>query len=496
MSHSAYATLPVSSLSSFESVSWIQKKLLGHARTAVFYALKRGIMAGVLEMTDPSGIVHRFGTPVKGDKPDARRGVLHIHNDRFWVRVYLSYDVGFSEAYMAGECDSPNLKEVLNLFVDNERNMIGLFSTFFHKTYNAFTKFSHFFSHSHAKSIADIAGYDASNELYTAFLSKEMQYSCPIWSENEGGVCGDLQGHRAIGDLEAAQVTKIDYIIRKARLRSGGRLLEIGSGWGSVAIAAAKLGCTVDTLTLSIEQKQLAEKRIEEAGFSGQIRVHLMDYRDMPPHFERAFDACVSLEMLEDIGLEYMHKYFAKIDWALKDSDSVAVLTATCYPESTHTGFQGPNFIRKFHWPNTILPSAFSLAKYFCTAPKGRFCIDSIEDFGTHYPRCLREWGRRLDENWNSDLIDSLQQRYPELKDAYMLEMFRRKWHYMFLYMEVVYSRVWLTCVCWTLARPPVSALDAMSVATSLAHIFETRTELHATFRRAQSKETASYTQT
>lgn len=76
-------------------------------------------------------------------------------------------------------------------------------------------------------------------ETSQAFLSKEMQYSCPIWSENEGGVCGDLQGHRAIGDLEAAQVTKIDYIIRKARLRSGGRLLEIGSGWGSVAIAVS-----------------------------------------------------------------------------------------------------------------------------------------------------------------------------------------------------------------------------------------------------------------
>ncbi|KAJ7875862.1 S-adenosyl-L-methionine-dependent methyltransferase [Mycena olivaceomarginata] len=384
MSHSAYATLPVSSLSSFESVSWIQKRLLGHSRTAVFYALKKGITAGVLEMTDPSGVVHRFGTPGKGDKLEARRGVLHIHNDRFWVRVYLSYDVGFSEAYMAGECDSPNLKEVLNLFVDNERNMIGLFSTFFHKTYNAFTKFNHFFSHSHAKSIANIAGYDASNELYTG-IRKEMQYSCPIWSENEGG---------------------IDYIIRKARLRSGGRLLEIGSGWGSVAIAAAKLGCTVDTLTLSIEQKQLSEKRIEEAGFSGHIRVRLMDYGDMLPHFERAFDP-------------------------RKHAHRIPVSFQFSYPCCSFTWMnRGPNFIRKFHWPNTILPSAFSLAKYSCTSPKGRFCIDSIEDFGIHYPRCLREWGR----------IDSLQQRYPELKNPYMLEMFRRKWHYMFLYMEVAAS--------------------------------------------------------
>ncbi|KAJ7705764.1 S-adenosyl-L-methionine-dependent methyltransferase [Mycena olivaceomarginata] len=454
MSHSAYATLPVSSLRNLESVSWIRKTFLGHARTAVFYALRNGITTGVLELTDPSGVVHKFGLPGKDTTTSGtRRAVVHIHNDRFWVRVYLSYDVGFSEAYMAGECDSPNLKEVLNLFIDNRRNMSS-FSTFFHKTYKAFNVLQHFFSHSHAKSIANVAGYDTSNDLYTAFLSKEMQYSCPIWSESEGGVCGDLQGHRAAGDLEAAQVTKIAYILHKARLRAGGRLLEIGSGWGSVAIAAAKLGCTVDTLTLSIEQKQLAEKRIEEAGFSGQIRVHFMDYRDMPAYFKGAFDACVSLEMLEAVGLEYMPTYFAKIDWALKDSNCVAVLTATTYPESAHTQYQGQNFIRKFHWPHTILPSALSLAKYFCAVPKGRFCIDSIEDFGIHYPRCLREWSRRLDENWTPDLIGSLQQRYPELKDPYKLEMFRRKWHYMFVYMEVAYSRVWLGCVCWTLTRP------------------------------------------
>ncbi|KAF7367792.1 Cyclopropane fatty acid synthase [Mycena sanguinolenta] len=459
MSYSAYATLPVSSLPSFRPESWIQRKFVSHARAAVFYALRHGLTTGVLEVIDPAGAVHRFGTTGKA----TRQGVIHIRNDRFWMRVYLSYDVGFSEAYMAGECDSPDLKEVLNLFIDNKRN-VGLFSTFFFKTHEAVTMLRHLLSHGRTKSIANVAGYDASNELYAAFLSKEMQYSCPIWSESEGGVCGDLHGHRTIGDLEAAQVTKIDYIIRKARLRSGGRLLEIGSGWGSVAIAAAKLGCTVDTLTLSIEQKQLAEKRIEEAGFSKEIRVHFMDYRDMPPEFEGAFDACVSLEMLEAsnsvqaVGLEYMPTYVAKIDWALKDSDSVAVLTATTYPENTHTRYQGQNFIRKFHWPHTVLASALSLAESFCTRPKGRFCIDSIEDFGIHYPRCLREWGRRLDENWNSDLIDSLQRRYPELKDSYRLEMFRRKWHYMFVYMEVAYSRVWLSCVCWTFARPGSAA--------------------------------------
>ncbi|KAJ6581582.1 Mycolic acid cyclopropane synthase [Mycena capillaripes] len=262
-------------------------------------------------------------------------------------------------------------------------------------------------------SIKNVAGYDASNELYIVFLSKEMQYSCPIWSTKEGGVRGDLEGHRTPGDLEAAQVTKINYILRKARLTAGGRLLEIGSGRGSVAIAAAEMGCTVDTLTLSIEQKLLAEKHIKEAGFADQILVHLMDYRDMPPHFKGAFDACVSLEMLEAVGVEYMSTYISKIDWALKSKNSAVVLTATTYSERTRTRYQGQDFVRKFHWPHTVLTSALSLAQDFQKVLRGWFCIDSIEDFGTHYPRCLREWGRRLTENWTPDLIDSLQQRYP-----------------------------------------------------------------------------------
>ncbi|KAJ6609041.1 cyclopropane fatty acid synthase [Mycena sp. CBHHK59/15] len=465
MSHSAYATLPVPSLPDFDSSSWIQRKFLAHVKRTILYALEKGITGGSLEVKDPAGVIHKFGFG-KLEKESAagsesRKAALHINNDRFWLRVYLSYDVGFSEAYMAGDCDSSDLKEVLNLYIDNLRNM-GFFSTYFHKTFKAINAIAHFFSHSHSKSIKNVAGYDASNELYVAFLSKEMQYSCPIWSDSEGGVRGDLEGHRATGDLEAAQATKITYILRKARLRPGCRLLEIGCGWGSIAIAAAKMGCTVDALTLSIEQKKLAEKRIEEAGLSAQISVHFMDYRDMPVHFKKAFDACVSLEMLEAVGLEYMPTYIAKIDWALKDKNSAVVLTATTYPESTHTRYQGQNFIRKFHWPHTILPSALSLATDFKTVLGGRFCIDSIEDFGTRevslLPALLREWGRRLDENWTADLIDSLQQRYPELKDPYKLEMFRRKWHYMFVYMEVAYSRVMLSCVCWTLVRPAFAA--------------------------------------
>ena len=146
-------------------------------------------------------------------------------------------------------------------------------------------------------------------------------YSCALWSDKEGGVDGDLLSRPGdhSTDLEMAQLRKIHYVLRKARVKRGHRILEIGSGWGGLAIevcqnypswghkvdsfssnqAARTFGCEVDTLTLSVEQKKLAEERIREAGLEHLVRVHLMDYRQIPPDFEKKFDAFVSIEMVE-----------------------------------------------------------------------------------------------------------------------------------------------------------------------------------------------------
>jgi cyclopropane-fatty-acyl-phospholipid synthase len=145
-----------------------------------------------------------------------------------------------------------------------------------------------------------------------------MMYSCALWTEAEGGVRGDLISGPTPGDLEAAQLRKIRYVLTAAKVKPGDRILEFGSGWGGMAIevrcvknactalphlqlfqAARTFGCEVDTLTLSKEQKALAEERIKAAGLQDVIRVHLMDYREIPPSFEKAFDAFISIEMLE-----------------------------------------------------------------------------------------------------------------------------------------------------------------------------------------------------
>ncbi|KAJ6581082.1 Mycolic acid cyclopropane synthase [Mycena capillaripes] len=161
------------------------------------------------------------------------------------------------------------------------------------------------------------------------FLSKDMMYSAALWSEAEHGPRGDLTHGPTEGDLEDAQGRKIQYFLMKARLRAGDRLLEIGSGWEAMAIEAGRMGCIVDTITLSREQKIQADKLICDAGLSDSIRVHLCDYRELPASFEHSFDACISCEMLEAVGYKNYGAYFKAIDWALKTDRATVVISST-----------------------------------------------------------------------------------------------------------------------------------------------------------------------
>ncbi|KAJ6468284.1 S-adenosyl-L-methionine-dependent methyltransferase [Mycena sanguinolenta] len=452
---SSYALLTPPSLSFVRTylslILWTW--LVSFARNRILYALRKGIVAGHLQIIDS-----QHGDEFIGDENARGKGdksaVLVVVDPNFWVRIFFSYDIGFSEAYMAGEFQTPDLRAVLNLYVDNLENLGPLASPFYKllRLKDIFAML--FLRHGLSRSVENAAGYNVSNDMYRAFLSKEMMYSCPVWGEAEGGVRGDLEGHRRPRDLEDAQSRKIAYILKKAGLRPGDRLLEIGSGWGALAIEAAKLGCTVDTITVSSEQHQGAQQNVDNAGVKDQVRVHYMDYRNMPPSFAKAFDACISTEMLEAVGVKNMKTYLKNIDWALKDDRAAVVLTASTYPENSHTRYQGNDFTRKYHWPNGVSPSPSSLLADFENYAPRRFCVESVEDMSHNYPRCLREWGRRFEENWSEKLEFSMTERYPELKNPANMAMFRRKWVYMFAYMEVAYSRWWLGLTCWTLKRP------------------------------------------
>ncbi|KAJ3016514.1 hypothetical protein NUW54_g793 [Trametes sanguinea] len=393
-------------------------------RERVLDALREGIVKGSLTVIDGQGC-HEFGRT--DQKPVV---TLRVHNPVFWTRVVISHDIGVSEAFMEGD---------FTLWLDNRAGLSGLSSivSSFFARYSAIAINSlGRQSKSMAKWNVEVA-YDTSNEFFRCFLSKEMTYSCAIWSDEEGGVRGDLIDGPRPGDLEAAQQRKIQTILSKARIRPGDRLLEIGSGWGGLAIAAAREGCTVDTVTLSREQMAVVQQRAAEFGVADRVRVHLCDYRELPQTFEHAFDAAVTCEMIEAVGPKHMHDFFRTLDWALKPERATIVITATSQPEHRWSEYQPDDFARHYHWPNTHLPSPLSLPITVQAAVPGRFVLHELEDHAIHYPRTLREWGRRLEANFKGDVVKGLQSKYPELRNEADLQYFKRRWLYMFVYAEV-----------------------------------------------------------
>ncbi|KAG5732271.1 Cyclopropane-fatty-acyl-phospholipid synthase [Termitomyces sp. T112] len=419
------------------------------ARYSILSVLGDAITAGHLTISDSEGTRY-YGRHQKGCN-DVH---LKIVNDNFWLRILLSGDLGFSEAYMIGDIEVSSLKACMDLWLDNQSGMEDTLSSVVARVSAAFSGlYNSFLGQTRSQARLNvIASYDQSNELFKAFLSAEMMYSCALWSDSEGGVCGDIEDGPRPGDLEAAQLRKIRHVLTKARVKPGHRILEFGSGWGGLAIEAARtFGCEVDTLTLSVEQKALAEERIRAVGLEGRVRVHLLDYREIPAEFEKAFDAFVSIEMLEHVGAKHYNTYFKLVDFALKSRDATAVVSASTFPESRFTGYQAEDFMRRYMWPNSCLPSATALITAAQTGSCNRFTLEGVENHAAHYPRTLREWGRRLNRNLSQDAVVK---DYPALRERTDYDAFKRKWHYLFAYAGAGFAKGYITCHMLTFIRP------------------------------------------
>ncbi|KAH8976460.1 S-adenosyl-L-methionine-dependent methyltransferase [Lactarius hatsudake] len=442
-------------------------------------ALQRAVQVGRLEIEE-SGVVHRFGSPENSEN-HVRIVVL---NDSFWKQIFLRGDLGFSEAYIMGDMElkSDNLEGFMSLWLENESRMTSLNSVFKRLSSAVSGAYITLFGQTLTQARLNcVAGYDQSNELFKAFLSKEMMYSSALFSDEEGGVHGDLlpQLRRHTADLEQAQLRKIHHVLRQARVQAGQRILEFGSGWGAVAIEAARTyRCEVDTLTLSIEQKELAEERIREAGLQDLVRVHLMDYREIPPSFEKKFDAFISIEMIEHVGpkveivswerdwhlnvffLKHFTTYFKIVDKALKSKDATAVVTCSSLPEWRYSVYQAEDFSRKYIWPNTHLPTPTIIINAANAGSQGRFILEGVENHGLHCGRTIREWGRRFATNATPEV---LAKDFPSMTDPVIFEAFRRKWRYLFAYADAGLAHGYLTSHMFTFIRT-----DGTSIAKAL----------------------------
>lgn len=362
---------------------------------------------------------------------------------------------------MVGDFTTPDIRAVLSVIHLNLNELSNLQTTWARFYSMATGVVNRYLGHTRLNNkLSCVTAYDTSNALFEAFLDKTMTYSCYLWDSSDGGPRGDLDETDPFSADEAmasAASRKLRYMLAQARVQPGDHILEFGSGWGSMALEAAKIGCKVHTLTLSIEQKKLAEARIAAKGFTDLVQIHLLDFRDLRskfPAFKHTFNAFVCSEMFEHVGEQHHAEFFQILDWALTPQNSAICMSATTQPEHRYSVYQAEDFIRRYQWPNVLGPSPTSLAQAVQAAVPKKFVLQGIVDHGMHYPRTLREWGRRLERNWTPELISQIQAEQPQLRDGEALAAFKRKWEYTFAYAEVGFARAYTSCHCWTFVRP------------------------------------------
>ncbi|KAK4688910.1 cyclopropane-fatty-acyl-phospholipid synthase, partial [Tremellales sp. Uapishka_1] len=433
--------------------------------------MEHSIRYGRLRVLTADHGVYTFGAADNsGSSADIR-----VIRDTFWLRLVTLGDLGFAEAYMAGDCEVSDLVEVFKIFIRSrpslsEKANISGVTTIPSKIFTLVTSLTNSrFANTISNSMSNIqAHYDLSNTMFNLFLSRDMTYSSAIFPELDSdlkrgngeveGVNGGIglkrigeMGKKALSsgndekdegkdELEEGQLLKLRHIIRKADIQPGHRVLEIGSGWGSFAIEAVRMtNCTVDTITLSAQQKILAEERIKKAGLEGRIRVWLVDYRNLPQSWKGAFDRVVSIEMLEAVGKEFIAGYFGVLDSMLNDK-GVACIQVITIPEARFEAYQKEvDFIRKWIFPGGFLPTVSYVVDAIRVGSKDRLVVDSIANIGPHYARTLREWRRRFLSHFNDGIMPALRVEHPEMSEA-DIEVFKRKWIYYFCYCEVGFA--------------------------------------------------------
>lgn len=417
--------------------------LVNLARNSILSLMKR-ITIGKLRILSEQG-VWEFGDLVTKDAPYAE---LRVINEAFWVRLLMSGDLGFAEAYMVGDFACPDLVAVFRMFIANRENLNDA-TTYASKIFSGINfMMNSRFVNSVKNAINNIsAHYDLSNEMFGSFLSRDMTYSCGIFDHKDA-------------TLEQAQYSKLHNIIGRARIQSTDHVLEIGSGWGSFAIEAVKLtGCRVTTLTLSVEQQKLAQDRIAVAGYSKQIEVKLCDYRNLPTP-DVLYDKIVSIEMIEAVGREYLATYFECMDRLLKKEGGIGVFQVITMPETRYERYCNEvDFIRRWIFPGGHCPTVTTLVQAINKGSKDQLIVDEIQNIGGHYSKTLRLWRQKFLENFDDEIRPALLKRYGGNLSNEDALVFKRKFEFYFSYCMAGFSAKILGDVIITVARENTEAL-------------------------------------
>lgn len=342
-----------------------------------------------------------------GDKEADLTGLIVVHDQSFYKDTVLEGSIGASEAFIAGKWGSPNLTCVIQIMARNQSQLdkIERKTQWLSKLKNAFIRRSNLNTAKGAKKNI-LAHYDIGNELYQRFLDDSMQYSSAIYGS-------DSQG------LAHAQQNKMRTICERLSLSEDDHVIEIGTGWGGLAIFMAQnYGCKVTTTTISDAQYEFAYNRVSELGLQDQITLLKKDYRTLTGEY----DKLVSIEMIEAVGHEYLSTFFTVCSGLLKEDGKMLIQSITIADQRYEQYRKGTDFIQKHIFPGGCLPSIAEMSKHFSASTD--MVVHQVHDIGLHYARTLKDWRDGFESNWNS------------LKALGYNDEFKRLWLFYFCYCE------------------------------------------------------------
>lgn len=386
-----------------------QTQIRSEAAVTWLQSMCQSLVYQALRQTRVGSLLIRFGSELErfGHACDKGGAEMVIHDPTVFTHMVTKGSIGVAEDYIAGLWSSPDVTKLIQFFVvnmdavDQVEGRLGRIARLGYW----WKKLSFRNSERQAKRNI-LAHYDLGNHLYQRFLDPDMQYSSAIYPDAKSA-------------LTDAQQHKMKTICEKLELCEADHVMEIGTGWGGLAIYMAQhYGCRVTTTTISDAQHEYAEKRIADLGLSNQITLLKQDYRRLSGQFEKL----VSIEMIEAVGHEYLDTFFKKCSELVKPEGLMLVQAITIADQRYEHYRKNADFIQTYIFPGGCLPSVTRMTQSM--AKNTDLVVHHLEDIGLHYARTLADWREKFLQAW------------PDLSLEGFDEQFKRLWVYYLCYCE------------------------------------------------------------